>query len=129
MSARKVRQPQHRPGEARRVPTGRLVPCPGEAHSNAFIDHCAVCAPRWGQVEEYAPIDIKAAREAGLDVPWSALTTAQSEYLLALEDACELVTVGVEWRGCSYQVARFVGPEAEALREMRDMTRELMAGA
>ena len=24
--------------------------CTGEAHSNAFIDNCMVCAPRWGFV-------------------------------------------------------------------------------
>ncbi len=25
-----------------------LEPCGGEAHSNAFIDNCHRCAPRWG---------------------------------------------------------------------------------
>lgn len=29
----------------------RLVRCDGEAHGNAFIDHCMECAPRWGWVE------------------------------------------------------------------------------
>jgi len=24
--------------------------CKGEAHSNAFIDNCMVCAPLWGKV-------------------------------------------------------------------------------
>lgn len=27
-----------------------LVACRGEAHSNAYIDNCAVCMPRWGFV-------------------------------------------------------------------------------
>lgn len=27
-----------------------LQPCGGEAHSNAFIDNCGRCAPRWGWV-------------------------------------------------------------------------------
>lgn len=27
-----------------------FVPCTGEAHSNAFIDNCMCCAPRWGKV-------------------------------------------------------------------------------
>ncbi len=27
-----------------------LVPCTGEAHSNAHIDNCSVCMPRWGFV-------------------------------------------------------------------------------
>lgn len=34
---------------------GLLVRCPGEAHikgqGGGFIDHCSVCAPRWGWVE------------------------------------------------------------------------------
>jgi len=25
-----------------------LIPCPGEAHFNALIDNCGLCAPRWG---------------------------------------------------------------------------------
>lgn len=24
------------------------VECCGEAHTNAYIDHCGVCAPNWG---------------------------------------------------------------------------------
>jgi hypothetical protein len=27
-----------------------LTVCTGEAHSNAFIDNCMACAPRWGFV-------------------------------------------------------------------------------
>lgn len=26
----------------------QLDPCPGEAHANAFIDNCSLCAPLWG---------------------------------------------------------------------------------
>jgi hypothetical protein len=29
----------------------RLVPCDGAAHSNAHVDNCGRCAPRWGWVE------------------------------------------------------------------------------
>lgn len=25
-------------------------PCPGEAHSNPYIDNCSVCMPDWGWV-------------------------------------------------------------------------------
>ena len=25
-----------------------VTECTGAAHANAFIDHCAVCMPRWG---------------------------------------------------------------------------------
>lgn len=32
-----------------------LERCPGEAHSNAFIDHCSLCAPRWGWV---GPVEV-----------------------------------------------------------------------
>ena len=53
-----------------RAKTGNLVPCDGEAHSNPFIDNCGVCAPRWGKVEEEAPVDFAAARDVGaIDLP------------------------------------------------------------
>ncbi len=32
------------------------VPCPGDAHSNPYIDNCMICAPRWGTVMSYKPI-------------------------------------------------------------------------
>ncbi len=31
-----------------------LVKCEGEAHSNAYIDNCMQCAPRWGWID---PVD------------------------------------------------------------------------
>lgn len=55
---------------APRVEAG-LVPCTGEAHSNAFIDNCMVCAPRWGEVMSYAPLMPAACRE-GFAVPFNA---------------------------------------------------------
>lgn len=33
-----------------------LQPCEGEAHSNAHIDNCMRCAPRWGFVGEKEPV-------------------------------------------------------------------------
>lgn len=33
-----------------------LKRCTGEAHSNAFIDNCMVCAPRWGFVGAKEPV-------------------------------------------------------------------------
>jgi hypothetical protein len=36
-------------------------PCNGEAHRNPFIDHCMVCAPRWGVVEVLVPNDLPPA--------------------------------------------------------------------
>lgn len=32
-----------------------FAPCQGEAHSNAHIDHCSLCAPRWGFV---GPVEV-----------------------------------------------------------------------
>lgn len=51
-----------------RKATGRMVPCDGPAHSNAHIDHCGLCAPKWGEVPEYAPADLDEARRDGLVV-------------------------------------------------------------
>lgn len=54
----------------RPAPTGRMVPCDGDAHSNAFIDHCMVCLPwGWGKVPEYKPFDLDEARAQLRDVP------------------------------------------------------------
>lgn len=33
------------------VQTGAIVPCQGDAHSNANIDHCPLCGPTWGWVK------------------------------------------------------------------------------
>ena len=33
-----------------------LERCDGEAHSNAFIDNCMRCAPRWGYVGTKEPV-------------------------------------------------------------------------
>ena len=33
-----------------------LVPCIGEAHLNAYIDNCMLCAPRWGRMMSYEKI-------------------------------------------------------------------------
>jgi hypothetical protein len=33
-----------------------LTACGGEAHSNAFIDNCMRCAPRWGFVGKKEPV-------------------------------------------------------------------------
>jgi len=61
----------------RRPKTGRLIPCPGEAHSNPFIDHCGTCMPRWGKVEEEAPLDLQAAKAAGQAVSFDSDITPE----------------------------------------------------
>ena len=70
--------------ELRRVPTGKLLPCPGEAHSNLYIDNCMLCMPRWGQIEELAPIDLAEARREGLAVRLGDLTDEQWVEIQAL---------------------------------------------
>jgi len=67
---------------ASRRKTGKLVPCDGEAHSNAFIDHCFDCAPRWGQKEEVKFLsedEMHAALSSGQVVPFSEMTEAAFE--------------------------------------------------
>ena len=68
-----------------RAKTGRLEPCPGEAHTNPFIDNCALCAPRWGKVEELEPMlsleRVVEAVHAGYDVDASDVA---DDVLLAL---------------------------------------------
>lgn len=56
--------------------TGKLVKCDGEAHEpsvGGMIDHCGVCMPRWGLVEEREKVTLAivlAALDEGLIVPW-----------------------------------------------------------
>lgn len=103
-----------RKNEARREKTGKLVPCTGEAHSNPFIDNCMTCAPRWGQMEELAPIDLDAALAAKEDVPLGALSEEQYDRVQALKLAGKVKYVGVYYQktkrsnGVYYNVARVV---------------------
>ncbi len=39
-----------------RFNVGKLEECGGEAHSNAHIDNCSRCAPRWGWVGKKEPV-------------------------------------------------------------------------
>lgn len=34
----------------------RFEPCGGEAHSNAYIDNCSRCMPRWGFIGPKEPV-------------------------------------------------------------------------
>jgi hypothetical protein len=70
------------------------MPCPGEAHSNAFIDHCALCAPRWGITTKYAPINVEAACSEGkavmvADVEGDAFDLAKKSTAVQLIGATE----------------------------------------
>lgn len=96
------------PLEAERKKTGRKIPCPGEAHKNAFIDHCMCClGGTWGEVDEYAPIDIEFAREARLDVPCPSLTTEQFHEMRKLEEAGEVEMVSLHTRSSYYSGYRW----------------------
>lgn len=94
--------------EARRKKTGRRVPCPGSAHSNPFIDNCGLCAPAWGELVELAPIDLAAARAAGLVVRVCDLTPEQFDEVKAQIKAGEAEYVNVERRNVNYYVVRWI---------------------
>lgn len=97
--------------EAKRVKTGNLVPCPGEAHAQevgGMIDNCMYCAPRWGQVEELAPVDMAQARADRLDLRINDLTESQREEVDALEKAGVVNVQMVSTKSASYFVARWV---------------------
>ncbi len=101
--------------ELSRKPTGKLVPCPGEAHRpevGGMIDNCSLCAPRWGEVEELDPVDLDEARREGLDVRVGDLTPEQYEVANGdcVDGRANIVNV-VEVKGygyVSYYVFRYV---------------------
>jgi len=103
--ARRPLPPTGEPAEYKRTKTGRLIPCDGEAHRNAYIDNCGKCAPRWGEVEELAPVDLDAAKRAGLDVAIHDLTDEQVEQ--ADRDGLARV-VRVQRGAASYCVLRWI---------------------
>lgn len=78
--------------------------CPGEAHSNPYIDNCMTCAPRWGVVPTYAPLDLIEATGAGFAVPCSLVEREEQDRAQAL-DRVDLVHVVEKSRGggsCSF---------------------------
>jgi len=100
------------PPEYEREETGEMIDCPGEAHSNPFVDHCEVCAPLWGKVKALAPVDLAEARAGGFDVAVADLDDAQDQTMQALvaEGAVVLATKRLYRRGNligSYMVYRW----------------------
>lgn len=101
-----------------RKKTGRLVPCPGEAHDprvGGMIDNCSICAPRWGEVEEKEPkltLDqVVAACYAGLDVDVSDIAL---DAFLAIYNARVTFSNRTDKTGCglvSFNVVRIAKPE------------------
>ena len=92
--------------EARRAKTGRLVECHGAAHSNPMIDNCSICAPRWGEIEELAPLDIARAMKEKRDIPFPALSRAQCEEVRYLEASGSVKVLTVRRKNMIYSVAR-----------------------
>ena len=97
------------PAEYEQKKTGRMIPCPGEAHSNAFIDHCGLCMPGWGEIEELAPIDLEDAKNRRLDVPAPDLDNEQMKDMMAREKAGEVKLVSVRRGNTFYSVYRWTG--------------------
>lgn len=85
--------------------TGRELPCPGEAHSNAHIDHCGLCAPRWGIVKE-AVLDVDAALDAGLAVSVNDVPDARAHEMLKDREhfALAWVTQKTGYGSCNFGV-------------------------
>lgn len=67
-----------------------FVPCPGEAHSNPYIDNCSICAPEWGKIMSYKPTPLSALTE-GIAVP----VGQHEETFEAAETAAEIKVVEV----------------------------------
>ena len=119
---------------APRTETG-LQPCPGEAHTNAFIDHCMVClGGTYGKVIGYAPLTL-AACVAGFAVPVNE--TRRGDAFEAAEKAGEVVLVHVEEKigrkgSCSFfayvSVATAKGLAARLAHSKACMTTYLLSG-
>ena len=78
---------------APRTETG-LKDCPGEAHTNAYIDHCMTClGGTYGKVMGYAPLTLTACT-AGFAVPVNE--TDRDAAFAEAEKAGEVVLVHVE---------------------------------
>lgn len=73
--------------------TGRDVPCTGEAHSNAYIDNCGACAPRWGIVAEREP-ELTTEQVAEVNAKGFAVAVNDTVYEQILECPMVMVTQG-----------------------------------
>ncbi len=75
--------------------TGEFTRCPGEAHTNAFIDHCSLCAPNWGRIPAHKPVDLEKAKAEHLDVRAGHLSDAQTLQMLSAEEQGQVELVSV----------------------------------
>ena len=93
--------------EYQREPIG-YVDCTGEAHRNAFIDHCAVClGGEWGRMLEYAPVDFERARREHLDVPFPIMSDAECQRALDFCNEGFADAVEIRRGGAWYSVLRW----------------------
>jgi hypothetical protein len=94
---------------ARRPKTGRKIACSGQAHTNGFIDHCALClGGEWGKVDELGLLDLKAVRKSHRVVLFGELTDDQimlvdADVLARLADEVEVEIGGTSTRGVIYR--------------------------
>lgn len=58
--------------ECQRKPTGNMIPCEGDngREYHWAMDYCTICAPNWGIVPEYGPVDVEQAKRDGLAVAY-----------------------------------------------------------
>jgi len=108
-----------------RATTGRTVPCPGAAHLNPHVDHCLVCAPRWGIVDELAPVDLAVARSKGLAVPIVDLSEEQAEQARALGGTITDVTE--TWRRVTHMFRAFIW-ETRPTKNSEDVVKSCACG-
>lgn len=96
-----------------REKTGFKIPCPGQAHQfGVDQDHCGVCMPNWGEIDEYALVDLKRAQQERLDISCGDLShTNDAEFACRIRKDLkdELVTlVSIRHGNVSYMVYRWV---------------------
>jgi hypothetical protein len=86
---------------APRIETG-LVPCVGEAHENAYIDHCMVCLHHtWGKMMSYAPPTVESVLE-GFAVPLAATSECRTPFETAeREGKIKMEHVTEKYSGCT----------------------------
>lgn len=70
---------------------------------NPYTDNCLTCAPRWGIVPTYAPLDLVAETVAGFAVPCSFVEREEQDRAQS-RDVVDLVRVKEKTRGgsCSF---------------------------
>lgn len=106
-----------------------MRPCPGEAHQNAYIDHCTLCAPLWGKVPAFKAMsrDAQWVLRALFDHKRQAFDCPGLPDAIHLELVCleclgyvKLENVTVRKRGCtvSFLVYRITDLGRDAAKKL-----------